>query len=106
MVAWCPPHGRRSMWVGAYVDGMARRRGQTSRSGGVNRVAHITGSEYPDELHLLLKNEVMIRRLKINVVKQLPPLRCGNLLNVVALVQGVKGVMLTVHGKLYILLVH
>ncbi|CAM9093811.1 unnamed protein product, partial [Hapterophycus canaliculatus] len=50
-------------------------RGQKSRNGGVNRVAHISGSDYPDELHLLLKNEVMIRRLKINVVKQLPPLR-------------------------------
>eukprot|EP00752_Nemacystus_decipiens_P010050 g8960.t1 len=51
------------------------RRGQTSKSGVVNRVACISGSDYPDELHLLLKNEVMIRRLKNNVVKQLPPLR-------------------------------
>lgn len=51
------------------------RRGQTSKSGVVNRVAFVSGSEYPDELHLLLKNEVMIRRLKRNVVKQLPPLR-------------------------------
>lgn len=46
-----------------------------SRGGHVNRVPFISGSEYPDELHLVLRNEVMIRRLKANVVKQLPPLR-------------------------------
>lgn len=51
------------------------RRGQMSKNGSVNRVPFISGSEYPDELHLLLKNEVMIRRLKNSVVKQLPPLR-------------------------------
>lgn len=51
------------------------RRGQLSRNGGSIRVPFISGSEYPDELHLLLKNEVMIRRLKANVVQQLPPLR-------------------------------
>lgn len=50
-----------------------------SKSGSVNRVPFISGSEYPDELHLLLKNEVMIRRLKNNVVKQLPPLRYARL---------------------------
>lgn len=39
------------------------------------RVPFVSGSDYPDELHVLLKNEVMIRRLKANVVDQLPPLR-------------------------------
>ncbi|CAM9678936.1 unnamed protein product, partial [Ectocarpus sp. 12 AP-2014] len=56
----------------------ATMRGQMSRGGHVNRVPFISGSEYPDELHLLLRNEVMIRRLKVNVVKQLPPLRQAN----------------------------
>lgn len=46
-----------------------------SKGGAVSRVPVISGSDYPDELHLLLKNEVMIRRLKVNVVNQLPPLR-------------------------------
>lgn len=46
-----------------------------SKNGGITRVPVISGSGYPDELHLLLKNEVMIRRLKANVVDQLPPLR-------------------------------
>lgn len=50
-----------------------------SRNGGVTRVPVISGSGYPDELHLLLKNEVMIRRLKVNVVDQLPPLRLASL---------------------------
>ncbi|CAN0018881.1 unnamed protein product, partial [Ectocarpus sp. 8 AP-2014] len=40
----------------------ATMRGQMSRGGHVNRVPFISGSEYPDELHLLLRNEVMIRR--------------------------------------------
>ena len=51
------------------------RRAQRAKNGAINRVPFVGGSEYPDELHLLLKNEVMIRRLKIHVVKQLPPLR-------------------------------
>ncbi|CAM9141262.1 unnamed protein product, partial [Sphacelaria rigidula] len=38
-------------------------------------VPFISGCEYADELNLLLTNEVMIRRLKANVVDQLPPLR-------------------------------
>lgn len=52
----------------------ARRR-KKSRDGSFNRVPYISGSDYPDELHVLLKNEVMIRRLKKNVMDQLPPLR-------------------------------
>lgn len=54
---------------------LENRRGQISRNGEVNRVPFISGSDFPDELHLLLKNEVMIRRLKANVVDQLPPIR-------------------------------
>lgn len=57
-----------------YLTKCVRRR-QQSRDGSVNRVPYISGSDYPNELHVLLKNEVMIRRLKKNVVDQLPPLR-------------------------------
>lgn len=51
------------------------RRVQMSRNGGTTRVPYVSGSDYPDELNLLLRNKVMIRRLKANVVDQLPPLR-------------------------------
>ena len=51
------------------------RRTQMSKNGDITRIPMISGSCYADELHLLLKNEVMIRRLKVNVVDQLPPLR-------------------------------
>lgn len=57
------------------VSFSATRRQQRSRAGALVRVPYISGCEYADELHLLLKNEVMIRRLKANVVDQLPPLR-------------------------------
>lgn len=65
----------RFFFLRVVVSLLEGRRGQMSRGGHVNRVPFISGSEYPDELHLLLRNEVMIRRLKANVVKQLPPLR-------------------------------
>lgn len=50
-----------------------------SKNGDITRIPMISGSCYADELHLLLKNEVMIRRLKVNVVDQLPPLRLESL---------------------------
>ncbi|CAM9157600.1 unnamed protein product, partial [Laminaria digitata] len=68
-----PLYKAKHAFASNYCGGTMRT--QMSRNGGVTRVPVISGSGYPDELHLLLKNEVMIRRLKVNVVDQLPPLR-------------------------------
>ncbi|CAM9206983.1 unnamed protein product, partial [Phaeothamnion confervicola] len=66
--------GGRSGYGGRYGGG--RCGGGGDRGGqGARSVYQLGGALYPDELHALLRATVMIRRLKCDVVAQLPPMR-------------------------------
>ncbi|CAM9154072.1 unnamed protein product, partial [Choristocarpus tenellus] len=60
-------------FISNYCDGCKRL--QQTKGGSLKVVPFYSGIEYPDELHALLRSAVMVRRLKINVMDQLPRLR-------------------------------